>query len=159
VQKDINFDPKLEECKKHQMATENIESAFALEHLQVAGTLVTPSVDFDRATGLLTIAGVSMPEDMGRFYSPLLAWMRKYAENPAPETVFRIAFSYFNTATSKVLLELFAICENIHESAHPVRIEWCYIPDDFDMIEAGENYEMILRAPFQFVALNATKAN
>ena len=141
------------------MAVENRETALALEHLQLAGTLVTPSVDFDSASGLLTLSGVSMPEDMGRFYSPLLTWMRKYAEHPAPQTIFRIEFSYFNTATSKVLLELFAICENIHENSHPVRIEWCYLADDLDMIEAGENYEMLLRAPFHLVAVNATNAN
>ena len=58
------------------MAVENRETALALEHLQLAGTLVTPSVDFDSASGLLTLSGVSMPEDMGRFYSPLLTWMR-----------------------------------------------------------------------------------
>ena len=57
------------------MAVENRETALALEHLQLAGTLVTPSVDFDSASGLLTLSGVSMPEDMGRFYSPLLTWM------------------------------------------------------------------------------------
>ena len=123
------------------MAVENRETALALEHLQLAGTLVTPSVDFDSASGLLTLSGVSMPEDMGRFYSPLLTWMRKYAEHPAPQTIFRIEFSYFNTATSKVLLE------------------WCYLADDIDMIEAGENYEMLLRAPFHLVAVNATNAN
>lgn len=141
------------------MTVENKESTLTLEHLQLAGTLVTPSVDFDGVSGLLTLKGVSMPEDMGRFYSPLLVWMRKYAENPATETVFRIEFSYFNTATSKVLLELFAICENIYENSHSVRIEWCYLADDFDMREAGENYEMLLRAPFQLVAINATNAN
>ena len=139
------------------MAAENKESALALEHLQLAGTLVTPSVDFNSASGVLSISGVSMPEDMRRFYSPLLTWMKKYAEQPAPETIFRIEFSYFNTATSKVLLELFSLCENIYENSHNVRIEWCYLPDDIDMIEAGENYEMLLRAQFQLVALNAAK--
>ena len=129
-----------------------------LEHLYAKGTLVTPLVDFDSESGLLLLRGVSMPEDMGRFYTPLLNWMRRYIETPAATTIFRIEFSYFNTATSKVLLELFALCERLHESKHEVRIEWCYIPDDFDMIEAGDNYQMLLRVPFQLVELTAGHA-
>lgn len=122
-----------------------------MEHLVVEKTAVTPEVDFDATSGQLVIRGVSMPEDMGRFYSPLLVWLRQYAERPAAETVLHIEFTYFNTATSKVLLELFTICENLYENSHPVRIDWCHVADDLDMIEAGENYQMLLRAPFNLV--------
>ena len=134
-------------------------SELTLEPLQREHTLTTPSVDFDNVSGLLSLVGVSMPEDLGQFYGPLLAWLREYALKPAETTVFRIQFSYFNTATSKVLLELFTICENIYECEHAVRIEWCHLADDFDMIEAGENYEMLLRLPFELVAINVTNDN
>lgn len=127
------------------------ETALALEHLTIEPTLITPEVNFNAETGVLLLRGVSMPEDMGRFYTPLLNWLRKYTESPAAVTVLRIEFSYFNTATSKVLLELFALLEQASEEGHEISIAWCFYPDDFDMIEAGENYQMLLRLPFHLV--------
>ncbi len=129
------------------------ETVLGLEPLTLEGSLITPEVDFDHESGRLFLRGVSMPEDMGRFYAPLLSWMRKYVEKPAPVTVLRIEFSYFNTATSKVLLELFSILEQALEDGHEVSIEWCFNPDDVDMIEAGENYQMLLRIPFQLLEM------
>lgn len=127
------------------------ETALALEHLTIEPTLITPEVNFNAETGVLLLRGVSMPEDMGRFYTPLLNWLRKYTESPAAVTVLRIEFSYFNTATSKVLLELFALLEQANEEGYEISIAWCFYPDDFDMIEAGENYQMLLRLPFHLV--------
>lgn len=145
------------ESRQNSHAMTDVQgTSLALEHLTIEPSLVTPEVDFDGEKGLLLLRGVSMPEDMGRFYAPLLNWIRKYTESPASKTVLRIEFSYFNTATSKVLLELFALLEHAaEEDGHEISIEWCFNPDDFDMIEAGENYQMLLRLPFHLVETQA----
>jgi hypothetical protein len=43
--------------------------------------------------------------------------------------------------------------EAIHKSNHEVVINWYYEEDDEDMLEAGEDYESIIRIPFKMIEI------
>jgi hypothetical protein len=64
-----------------------------------------------------------------------------------------VQLEYFNTSSSKCILDVFKKLEAIHKAKHDVTINWFYEEDDEDMLEAGEDYESIIRVPFKMVAV------
>ena len=64
---------------------------------------------------------------------------------------------YFNTSSSKCILDVFKKLENLHnKSVAEVVINWYYEEDDEDMLEAGEDYQSILKLPFKMVEISTT---
>ena len=62
---------------------------------------------------------------------------------------------YFNTSSSKCILDVFKKLENLHnKSVAEVIINWYYEEDDEDMLEAGEDYQSILKLPFKMVEVS-----
>ena len=56
---------------------------------------------------------------------------------------------YFNTSSSKCILDVFKKLESIADSE--VSIKWFYEEDDEDMLEAGEDYEAIIDLKFEMI--------
>jgi hypothetical protein len=83
---------------------------------------------------------------------PVLNWLNEYAENPNKKTVFNFKLTYFNTASSKLLLDILMKLEEMHEKGQEVLIRWHYPEDDEDMAEAGEEYADIVDVPFEQVS-------
>jgi len=66
-------------------------------------------------------------------------------------TEVNVQLEYFNTSSSKCILDVFKKLEAIHKSGNEVIINWYYEEDDEDMLEAGEDYESIIRIPFKMI--------
>jgi len=124
-----------------------------LEPISIEGTAKTPSVKFDAEKGIIEIKGRSIPENSIEFYKPLVEWLENYAEEPLDHTKVNVQLEYFNTSSSKCILDVFKKLEIIHKSNHPVSINWYYEEDDEDMLEAGEDYESIIRVPFKMIEI------
>jgi hypothetical protein len=124
-----------------------------MDPLLIEGTPKTPSVRFDALQGLIEIKGRSIPENSIEFYKPLVDWLEKYGESPAELSQVNIQLEYFNTSSSKCILDVFKKLESIHKAKHEVIINWYYEEDDEDMLEAGEDYESIIRVPFKMIEI------
>jgi hypothetical protein len=123
------------------------------ERYEMAGTEKTPAVLLDPVAGVLVISGCSVPENADGFYGPLLDSIERYAAHPASRTVARVSLSYFNSSTSKYLLDIFKAMEDIHlNGSSGVTVEWHHEADDLDMREAGEDYRSLLEVPVKLVA-------
>ena len=85
------------------------------------------------------------------FYQPILDWIDEYAKAPNAKTEVMFKLEYFNTASSKVLLDVLLKYEEINDSGNEVVIKWHYHEDEEDMKEAGEEYEDIVTVPFEYV--------
>lgn len=123
-----------------------------METIKILGTDDTPNVILDANNEIFEISGRSLPEDVSAFYEPILAWLDEYAQNPNPKTMFTFKLVYFNTASSKLLLDILMRCEHMKEDGADVIIRWCYPDDDEDMQEAGEEYADIVDVPFEMEA-------
>jgi len=123
----------------------------AIENLLVEGTVKTPTVVLDADTGLLLIRGRSIPENTIDFFSPINNWVDNYCTIPKDKTTFQIRLEYFNTSTSKCLLDLLRKFENINKYRSEVTVEWFYETDDDDMEEAGQDYQAIVELPFSMI--------
>jgi hypothetical protein len=123
-----------------------------METIKIQGSEDTPKIILDAGNEILEISGRSLPEDVSSFYEPVLNWLNEYAENPNKKTVFNFKLTYFNTASSKLLLDILMKLEEMHEKGQEVLIRWHYPDDDEDMAEAGEEYADIVDVPFEQVS-------
>jgi len=126
-----------------------------MDTLNIKGTAETPNVIFDPAGNTFEISGKSLPEDVKEFYNPLLKWIKAYADSANPSTTFKVKMDYFNTASSKMILELFELLNEMHEAGKSVVIEWYYQEDDEDMQDAGADYADMLEVPFKMISFQS----
>jgi hypothetical protein len=108
-----------------------------MEHLYVEGTKMTPNVILDSDKKVYSITGNSRPENPLQFYKPIFEWLTNYLERTEEKMVFEVQLDYFNTSTSKVLLDLFELFEKFAETKD-IHVVWYYQSDDEEMQEAGE---------------------
>ena len=123
-----------------------------METIKIMGTDDTPTVILDAENDIFEISGRSLPEDVTAFYDPILNWLDEYAANPNPKTIFTFKLVYFNTASSKLLLDILMKFEEMRENGLDVLIKWYYPEDDEDMQEAGEEYADIVDVAFEQVS-------
>ena len=121
-----------------------------MESLSIEGTPKTPTVKFDSNQGFLEIKGRSSPENSIEFYRPLLNWVGEYVKNPGDKTIVNIQLDYFNTSSSKCILEFFKKLELIRKTNHEVLINWYYMEDE-GILEAGEDYKYMTGMPFKMI--------
>ena len=122
-----------------------------MESIKIDGTPKTPTVNFDIESGLLELIGRSIPENSIEFYKPVLEGLDQYSGSPKEKTKVNIKLEYFNTSSSKCILDVLKKLEGIHKSGSEVIINWHFEEDDEDMEEAGEDYQAIIQVPFNMV--------
>ncbi len=122
-----------------------------MENVMIEGTPKTPTVKFDKGRGELLLQGRSIPENSIDFYKPLIDWVDAYSAAAAEHTQLVVQLEYFNTSSSKCLLDLFKKLESIKKSGKAVSVKWHYEEDDEDMLEAGEDYDAIIEIDFEMV--------
>lgn len=110
----------------------------------------TPMVNLSKEKGIFEIAGKSMPEDVVFFYQPVLDWMDAYKTDPLEKTVFDFKLVYFNTASSKLILDLLMNLEEIQEKGNEILVRWHSLKTDEDMQEAGEEYADMTDLKFEY---------
>jgi len=123
-----------------------------MEVLHIEATEDSPDIMLDQEKEIFEISGRSLPEDVNTYYKPVLEWIEEYSKNPNRRTIFKFRFSYFNTASSKVILDILTIFEEMIEEKHDVLVRWYYPVKDEDMLEAGEEYSEMVEVPFEFIA-------
>lgn len=119
--------------------------------ISIEGTSKTPTVTFNSEDGILELKGRSIPENSIEFYKSLVDGLDEYAKNPKDTTKVNMQLEYFNTSSSKCILDIFKKLETIHKSGKEVVINWYYEEDDEDMLEAGEDYQAIIKVPFKMI--------
>lgn len=120
-----------------------------METLSIDISPKTPFVKFNAQEGKLEFRGRSIPENSIEFYTPIFEWIDKYSIQPKSETNVNIQLEYFNTSSSKCLLDIFKKLQSLHiSSKSKVTVTWFYEEDDEDMLEAGEDYQAIIKVPF-----------
>ncbi len=122
-----------------------------MEPLLINAADDTPHVILDSEKGIFNISGKSMPEDVAAFYEPIIQWVEAYSASPKAKTVVALKMDYFNTASSKLLLDVLIKFEEIAQNGSEVLIQWNYHSNDEEMKEAGEEYADIVEIPFEFV--------
>ena len=125
-----------------------------MSNLQLEGSPKTPTVNFNAEAGILELKGRSIPENSIEFYKPIFEWVENYGGNPKSDTQVNVVLEYFNTSSSKCILDFFKKLETLNNGGKTnVIINWHYEEDDEDMLEAGEDYQAIISVPFKMVSI------
>ncbi len=123
-----------------------------MEILRIEPTNLTPFVLLDES-GKLELSGRSIPENSLEFYQPVYEWLDEYLTNPPEKTVFEVKLDYFNTSSSKCILDILKKIDKLEAKGLDVLVKWYYSENDEDMKEAGEDYGDLLEAPFDLISL------
>lgn len=119
--------------------------------IKLNNTITTPIVHLDADANIFKIEGASIPENANHFYDPILDWLEEYSLNPNKETVIDLNYKYFNTSSSKLILDLLLILKKIHDNGNKILVHWYHEENDEDMKESGEDYQDIIKIPFKFI--------
>jgi hypothetical protein len=98
---------------------------------------MTPQIILDVQNQTFSMTGNSRPENPMQFYKPMFDWLNAYIPTTSDKLVFEVKMDYFNTSTSKILLDLFELFEKLATSKD-IHVIWYYQSDDEEMQEAGE---------------------
>lgn len=107
-----------------------------METLTIRATSHTPEVTFNN-NGLLKLEGRSYPENAANFYNPLIEYVK---ELTVKSVTMDIYLEYINTASSKKLLHMMQVLDDMEEIS-TVRVNWHYEEGDEDSLETAEIYE------------------
>ncbi len=125
-----------------------------MELVNIEGTPKTPSIKMNPETGIIEIKGRSIPENSIEFYKPVIEWLDEFpTKGTAPKMVVNVQLEYFNTSSSKCILDVFKKLEALNKEKNNITINWYYEEDDEDMLEAGEDYESIVKVPFKMIQI------
>ena len=121
--------------------------------IKIQGSKKTPEVNFDFEKGIFEIKGKSIPENSHLFYTPLFDFLTECIDNPPQSITCNLQLDYFNTSSSKCILDIMKILQKIYQNGVFVIINWYYEKDDEEMLEAGESYQSIINIPFNYQAV------
>jgi len=115
--------------------------------LVIQSTDSTPHVEFLKS-GKLTLKGRSLPEDVHKFYAPLIDWVNQLEVD---NLVVELKLEYLNTSSTKKLLNLLTAIDQ-NEKIQKIDVNWHYEFDDLEMEDLGTIYEEDMnRAKFQYI--------
>ncbi len=110
--------------------------------VKIEASVKTPEISMDESGGLISIKGISIPEDPHEFYSPLMRALADYSNAPAAKTALNLHLEYFNTSSTLIIRNLIKQLQDMQEKTQVV-INWFFESDDEDMKEAGEEFKLL----------------
>jgi hypothetical protein len=111
-----------------------------MQEINIDATSSTPQVNFNES-GKLMMKGRSLILNVKEFYGPLIEWVSKLN---IPVVRFTIDFDYFNSASSKQILEMLKIIDS-NNNVKDFDVFWHFEKDDEDILEIGQIFEERLR--------------
>jgi hypothetical protein len=125
-----------------------------LRNLIVEPSPKTPKILWNVDSYTFRIEGRSIPEDSVGFYKKLYAWVEDCGPDLNGTVSFEFQLEYFNTSTSKCLLDLFKMLQKHWERNNQISIKWYFAEDDPDMGETGRDYADLLDLPFEVIEVS-----
>ncbi len=119
-----------------------------MDNLILAKTKSTPEIAFDAATGILSMAGESHPENSFVFFRPILGWLDEFLEHTTGPVVFNAHLEYLNTGSTKCLMDILDKLEDAHRAGRPVKVNWYYDAENDRSLSNAEEFKEEVTLPF-----------
>lgn len=121
------------------------------------GTFFVPNIHFSAKTGICEVQGESYLEDTFTFYQPLVDWIKEFASTQQPITL-NVGLTYFNTASSRSILDLLEALKAYEETGGQVKVNWTVKDWDEDMQQEVEDFAMDADLPINIIITDAEEA-
>lgn len=131
-----------------------------MNNLIIPATDFTPSVIFQIESGHMELSGVSRPEDVAGFYEGPLEWLSKLEESiqekpefkyELPELRFSFKMTYFNSGSSKYMIQILRTLRNLIRKGVDVNIDWYFEEGDDKMQDDGEDLAEAVELNFNYI--------
>lgn len=119
--------------------------------LILESTSDTPEVILDKLGNKFSFSGTSIPENTKGFFQPIFDWIDGYVLNANEETIVNFKMKYFNTSSTKSILDIMIQFKELAKNNKMLIINWHFPEDDDDMFEAGEGFSKMMRFPFNYL--------
>ncbi|HEY9007507.1 DUF1987 domain-containing protein [Ohtaekwangia sp.] len=122
-----------------------VDTTKTMEDLILEGSrdvYFSPSVKLEAASGRCSISGESYLEEPYEFYKKIAEWFMAYTRSGGKGIYLDLRFSYFNTSSSRAILEMLRVLKNLQNSGTEVAVNWYYPnPDDDEILMEGEDFQ------------------
>ena len=122
-----------------------------MEKLIIDSTEATPQVNFDPEKALLEIEGKLIPEDVRGFFLPIFNWIENYSPDKQKPILVRFCLFYYNTSSSKRILDIMKKFDALYLQGVDIRIQWEYEDGDEDAMQDGQDFKVFLKIPFEIL--------
>ena len=126
-----------------------------MQHLHIPQTSSTLGVDFNPDSGVLRIDGESYPENAFNFFAPIIDWLQDYLRESEPEVEITMDLDiiYFNSSSSKVLMNIFDMLDEAAANGAGVTIVWRHHEENDISEQCGQEFaEEVCSAKFELQA-------
>jgi hypothetical protein len=128
--------------------------SFKVEDIfKIEATPKSPAVYLNAKEGKGIIKGRVIPENSIEFFLPIIKWFDAFPLTVTNSFELNCYFEYFNTSSSKCIEDVLKKMEYLKKAGVNAIVNWYYEEDDEDMLEAGEDYESIIRVPFKLIEI------
>ncbi|GAB4404034.1 MAG: DUF1987 domain-containing protein [Microscillaceae bacterium] len=114
-----------------------------MENLEIkgeSGVYFIPEVKLNASTGVCEISGESYLEDTDEFYNQIINWLENYTQEINKPLTFNFKLTYFNTSSSRSILNVLRVLKKYQEQGGQVTVNWYYPEDDDSIAEEAEDY-------------------
>lgn len=127
-----------------------------MDALKIEATEISPKITFDPEVNFFEMAGESRPENVRKFFEPVVAWLDEFGldlVNHKREeiAIFNFRFDYFNSSSAKFIMDILKKLEDLHRKGAKIQVRWYYDEGDEDMQETGEEFSKIIEVPFEYI--------
>jgi hypothetical protein len=116
-----------------------------MEDLKIKGEkniFYIPNVNFSAETGICELDGESYLENTFEFYASLLKWLEDYMVLVNKPLTFNFSLSYFNTSSSRSILDILNTLKRYEEQGGNVTVNWKVRDWDHDMKQDIEDFSI-----------------
>ncbi len=103
--------------------------------------------------GKIEFYGNSYPENVLEFFTPVYEWVEAFMQEVKMPMNVEFKIEYFNTSTSKCLIELFELLGNYYDEGKEVSVKWFFQEGDEDIAETGEELLEDYEFPYDIIEL------
>lgn len=134
-----------------------------MEKLIIEPTGNSPRIVLDPENKLFEFSGESRPENVRKFYLPILEWLESYTREQeklngterSSGLQCQFNFEYFNSTSAKYILDIFKSLNAISALGIDLEIKWLYEEDDEDMLEVGQEMSRMSKLTFEYIKSDA----
>ena len=119
--------------------------------LNLPATKTTPAVVFDPAQRTLEFSGQSYPENAIQFFQEIQKQLEDHLKKHSDPLTVNFKLDYFNTSSSKCLLDLLECLAQSHQKHNNITINWYYAEGDEDMQDSGTDFSLDVKLPFNLI--------
>jgi hypothetical protein len=110
-----------------------------MQNIYIKATNDSPEIDFKFSENQLSISGEAFPEDANKFFYPIFMGLIEYLKTPGTEPIqFNFKLTYFNSASTKMLFNIFELLNDHSAKQQAVILNWFYDEDDDNIKDFGD---------------------